>query len=121
MSSEPTVLIHGNPWKHADIAEQVAACRTHTWHRERWQRRPALVHRVGGTRSRYHGQTFDATKIDLVPDGWSHDHCAICWWTLHDSGSDDERIGYSDQRGDWVCTVCYELFLSTKSNAAGNA
>ena len=121
MPSEPTVLIHGDPWKHADIADQIAACRTHTWRRERWQRRPALVHRVGGTVSLYHGQTFDPAKIDLVPDGWSHDHCAICWWTLGDSGSDEECIGYTDERGDWVCTECYQQFLVPNSNATGNA
>jgi hypothetical protein len=88
---------------------------------EHWQRRPALIHRLGGTVALYHGQAFDPDTTDLVPDGWSHDHCAICWWTLHDSGSDEERIGYTDERGDWVCAECYQQFLATKSNATGNA
>lgn len=59
MPSEPTVLIHGDTWKLADVTDQIAACRIHTWRREHWRRRPALVHRVGGTTSLYHGQTFD--------------------------------------------------------------
>ena len=121
MPSEPTVLIHGDAWKFVDIADQIAACRTHTWRREHWQRRPALVHRFGGTVALYHGQTFDPAKIDLVPHGWSHDHCAICWWTLHDSGSDEERIGYSDECGNWVCAECYQQFLDANSNENGNA
>jgi hypothetical protein len=121
MPTEQTAIIHGDTWKLADIADQITACRTHTWRREHWQRRPALIHRVGGTVSLYHGQTFDPTKIDLVPDGWSHDHCAICWWTLGDSGTDEDCIGYTDERGDWVCTECYDLFLNTNSNATGNA
>ena len=113
MSSEPTVLIHGAPWKRADVADQIAACRTRSWRRQGWHRRPALIQRVGGTVSLYQGQTFDPAKIDIVPDGWSHDHCAICWWTLRDSGSDEESVGYTNERDDWVCIECYHQFLAT--------
>ena len=113
MTSEPTVLIHGDTWKRADIDDEVAACRTHSWSQAHWQRRPALVHRSGGVTSLFVGQTFDPTKIDLVPDGWSHDHCAICYWTLSDSGTDEETIGYTDERGDWVCSECYHQFLAS--------
>jgi hypothetical protein len=115
-----TVLIHGVPWKFADIADEVAACCSHTWERERWQRQPALVHRMGGKTSFYHGQVFDPTKIDLVPEGWSHDHCAICWWKLHDSGSDEDCIGFTDERGDWICTECYQQFIAPNCNATGS-
>ena len=121
MSFEPTVLIHSDTWKRADIEEEVVWCRTHSWHRSHWQRRPALVHRISGVTSLYVGQAFDPAKIDLVPDGWSHDHCVICFWTLSDSGSDDETIGYTDERGAWVCSECYHQFVNPNSNATGNA
>lgn len=44
----------------------------------------AGVHRGGARVSFYRGQAFDPDKIDLAPDGWSHDQCLICWFEICD-------------------------------------
>ena len=110
MDAEETVTIHGGQWKWRDIAEEVAACRKSQWHQQAWRRRPALVHNSGGRVSLYHGQQFDPEKITLVADGWSHDHCEICWWTLSESSEQSEGVGYTDGQS-WICTECYEAFI----------
>ena len=112
-----TVVIHGNPWKWADLAEAVAACRGATWTRQRWQRRPALVHRSGSS-SLYMGQRYDPAKIELVPDGWTHDHCEVCWWELFDTADAAHGIGYTDGSG-WLCSECYEQFVAAESGSLG--
>lgn len=113
MPTEPTVIIHGDSWKRSDIKEAVAKCGTRSWQRLRWHPQPALVHRNGGVVSSYRGQSFDPQKIDLVPEGWDHDHCAICWWKLHATEDEQEGVGYTDGRGAWVCTECYQQFLGS--------
>ncbi len=111
-----TVVIHGDEWKWIDIEESVSACRKATWHREKWKRIPALVHKKGGSSSQYVGQQFDPAKTDLVQDGWTHDHCEICWWTLHETDNEDEGYGFTDG-GSWVCLECYGKFLAAASPA----
>ncbi len=110
MLAEQTVTIHGDSWKWRDIADEVVACRAREWHQQAWSRRPALVHHTGGAVSLYVGQSFDPAKITLVPDGWSHDHCQICWWTLAESSDPVEGTGYTDGRS-WICSECYDTFI----------
>lgn len=107
------VTIHGNPWKWSDIADAVNDCRAKQWAKRRWTRRPALVDKGGGSVRLYsNGRDFDPDKFDLVPDGWSHDHCEICWWTLHETDDPDEGIGYEADDGSWICQECYERFIA---------
>jgi hypothetical protein len=113
IQDEPTVLIHGNPWKVKDVAEEVANLVKEDWHREIWKPAPALIHKKGGVSTQYRGQKFDPEKIDLVPDGWDHDHCAICWWTLHETGDEDEGIGYRNESNVWLCVECFRLFIES--------
>ena len=108
---DATVVIHGDEWKRADIDAALESCRSRTWVRQVWRRSPALVHRRGSRVSQYRGQAFDPAKIDLVPDGWTHDHCAICYWTLGESEDPDVGVGYTDGDGDWVCLECHSQFL----------
>ena len=109
--TEATVLIHGNAWKVKDIYDEVSFCLKQQWHQEEWKPTPALVHKVGGTRSHYHGQKYDSEKIDFVADGWTHDHCAICWWTLHKTDIEDEKTGYRNESNVWLCAECFRQFI----------
>jgi hypothetical protein len=45
----------------------------------------------------------------VVPDGWDHEHCALCWQTISLLTGDQAR-GYCDGR-DWLCTDCYEHYI----------
>jgi hypothetical protein len=108
---DPTVVIHGDRWKVKDVVDDVRFAITQNWHRERWKPTPALIHKKGGRSTQYRGQKFDPEKIDLVADGWNHDHCAICWWTLHETENPEEGTGYRNDTNAWICSECYQQFI----------
>ncbi|HVN76938.1 MAG TPA: hypothetical protein VMT19_11510 [Thermoanaerobaculaceae bacterium] len=41
----------------------------------------------------------------VVPGGWDHEHCCLCFATISARG-DDLRSGYTDGN-DWACEECY--------------
>jgi len=109
--TEATVLIQSNSWKVKDIYDEVTFCLTQEWHHEEWKPTPALIHNKSGTSSQYLGQKYDPDKIDLAADGWTHDHCAICWWTIHESDNEDEGKEYRNEYNAWLCSECYKQFI----------
>ena len=126
---EPTVLIHGNQWKTKDVADEVRILISQKWHQEIWRPTPALIHKNGGRSSQYRGQKFDPEKIDLVPEGWNHDHCAICWWTLHETDEPENGVGYCNGANVWICSECFHQFIeadilnikpNSEQDASGN-
>lgn len=50
-----------------------------------------------------------AAEARVMPDGWDHEHCALCSQTisLHPGG---QASGYADGR-DWLCRDCYERYV----------
>ena len=78
---ENTVNIHGSLWQLADIQESINLCRKKTWTARQWTPAPALVDRASGAVRIYYGQRYNPEYFDVVPYGWSHDHCAVCWWS----------------------------------------
>jgi len=106
-----TVKIHGDDWKLSDIQDEIDWCKKQSWVQKKWKATQALIHKNGGRASQYLGQKFDPEKIDLVEDGWDHDHCLICWHTLFDSEEKEDNSGRTDGNGNWVCLECYDQFL----------
>jgi hypothetical protein len=104
------VVIHGQEWEVDHIKKEVIVCRQYTWERKKWVSGPVLVHKKSGRISQFHGQKYDPTTIDYIENGWTHDHCYICYWTLSDSEDETVGTGYTDG-GDWLCTECYERFV----------
>ncbi len=51
---------------------------------------------------------------DVVPGGWDHEHCDICWKTI---GFGGEAVGYFDSPDTWVCEVCFSSFVEPRSLA----
>jgi hypothetical protein len=81
------------------------------WHRKPWKARDLAVSKDGRI-SFDVSLTADAQNFDLKQGGWKQDRCAICRWELFESDDKpDHSIGYTNGR-DWVCTECYEKFLS---------
>ena len=111
MKDDRYITLHGEKWKFADIQEDIDWCRQHSWKRKRWQATSALIHKKGGRISQYVGQKFDPDKVDLVEDGWTHDHCVICWHTLFDSKKEEENTGWTDGNRNWLCLECHEKFI----------
>jgi hypothetical protein len=52
----------------------------------------------------------DESRADgqIVPGGWDHEHCEICWRHIG-SGGDPE--GYVTGNDEWVCTSCYSRYV----------
>ncbi len=78
-----------------------------------WKPRPALIEKIGKTSWLYTGQKYDPAYINLVEDGWTHDHCQICFVVICKNKTEDTLIdGYFDGY-DWVCKSCYERILAS--------
>jgi len=111
---ENTVEIRGARWNADYVHDLVKKLREISWHWEKraWSPRDVVLHRET------HLLSFDTTlrerspDFNLVPDGWTKDHCAICRWELFASeGQPDHSTGYTNGR-DWLCPECYEKFIT---------
>jgi len=109
-----TVEIRGARWNADYVNDLVKKLREISWHWEKlaWSPRDVVLHRETRLLS------FDTTlrerspDFNLVPGGWTKDHCAICRWELFASRDEpDHSTGYTNGR-DWLCTVCYEKFIA---------
>ena len=64
----------------------------------------------GQTVVRKHEADDDAaTAAHVMPSGWDHEHCALCWQEISLIPGTDHS-GYTDGR-DWLCTKCHERFI----------
>lgn len=111
---EETISIHGDQWKIEDIREEVEWCR-----KEKWQQQ-TFVARDAVKQKNYWSEHRPERPIpkggEIVPRGWDHEHCQICWWSIHESENPEIGIGFTN--GDqWVCAECYKQFI--EGNALG--
>ena len=49
----------------------------------------------------------------VIPAGWDHEHCEICWESI--GGGGDQPKGYVNEDDQWVCLRCYENFIARRS------
>ncbi len=88
-----------------------------TWNLTKWKPSPALIEKNGKWQEPYLGQTYDPTLVDLVAEGWDHDHCAVCTKTISNRENPDWVTGgYTHSSGisnSWICEECYNLFMLT--------
>lgn len=47
----------------------------------------------------------------IVPGGWDHEHCEICWRHIGSGGDADGYVTGDDQ---WVCTYCYSRYVERR-------
>ncbi len=85
-----------------------------TWNLEKWKPTAALIDKNGKTSRQYVGQSYDTKYMDLVSDGWTHDHCEICTRTISNKDNYDDWLteGYRNENR-WVCKQCFSLFMVT--------
>jgi hypothetical protein len=55
-------------------------------------------------------------EIEVMPEGWDHEHCTLCWQKIS-LRSGDCQSGYTDGKS-WLCTECYEKFIIPRLAAA---
>ncbi len=72
------------------------------------------MHKSGSRTSLYVGQKFDPQYIDLVDDGWTHDHCEICYKDLYEIEDPEHGEGYTNGQ-DWICSECYLKYVANTS------
>jgi len=111
------VSIHGELWDFKSVREFGEYYRKFHWEKRRWTARDALAQRFDKKLFLYSGQTYDPEQVELVKGGWSEDHCGICWWKLTASDSHEHGEGYTNGQ-DWLCTECYQRFVSPERPAA---
>lgn len=51
-------------------------------------------------------QDFDNPGLKIVPGGWDHEHCELCWAHI---GPGDAC--FRDGSDHWVCVQCYERYV----------
>jgi hypothetical protein len=51
---------------------------------------------------------------DVIPGGWDHEHCEICWKRIGLGGEPD---GFFSPPDSWVCEECYTTFIVPQSLA----
>jgi hypothetical protein len=110
------IEIHGELWGAASVIELGEYYARFDWEKRRWLSRDALVRRSNRMLRLYTGQSYDSEQFDLVKGGWDEDHCAICTWKLCESDSAAHGEGYTNGQ-DWLCTECYERFVSPTHRA----
>jgi len=86
-----------------------------TWRYKQWLPSPALIDKSGGSSQQYVGQKFDSKYFDLIEDGWTHDHCEICFATISNKPDYGGSDGYVAENSDWVCRECFALFIQPKN------
>ena len=93
------------------IREMYEDLKGKAFHYMKWKPRAALIERNRGATWLFTGQKFDAKYIDLVEDGWTHDHCRICSITICENKNEYTITdGYFDG-DDWFCKSCYETII----------
>lgn len=94
----------------ARIEGAVGLLKERSWKRATYCRRAALVSLDDQRLILYTGQVFDPSTYKIVERGWTHDHCALCNWSVGESDDPKHGIGYTDGSL-WLCTGCFEQFF----------
>jgi hypothetical protein len=93
---------------------ELAKDKTRVWRREKFEPSDELAFRLvdGGTMGR---KKLEGEKIPpggfVVPGGWEHEHCKLCWATIADIQG-FQNSGYTDGE-DWLCEACYEKYIAS--------
>lgn len=112
------IFIKIDNWGEMEITYLVSTVRNlksyGPWNLETWKPTPALVDKNGQASRQYVGQDYDPKYIDLIADGWTHDHCEICSKTISNKDNFDgwPTQGYRDANR-WICEECFNLFMVT--------
>jgi len=97
--------------------ELIEAFKQDTWVRRKWRKVPALVAKDGSRIVLYGGQEYDPALFDLVPDGWGHDHCELCFKTITDFVREGGQAPVVDEGhtngSDWVCCECFAKYIES--------
>lgn len=89
--------------------------RDHKWMRKEFQAQDAFEPEWsprGG--AHYWGKAHENATAPgrVIPGGWNHQHCAICWSKISQS---EQMHGYRSEEDIWVCEACYNRYIKPGS------
>ena len=98
-----------------DIREEYEYFKDDTFEFMKWKPRTALIEKGGKQSWLFTGQKFDANYIELVENGWTHDHCSVCSITLTDFENEYQQTEGYFNGYDWICKGCYETLFTSNN------
>lgn len=111
--SDWILLPNGIQAEVSHFVERAEELRKFEWTFQVFKNQPALIDKNGGTSRIYVGQNYDPEFINLVVDGWKHDHCELCTTRISEDTADfeNQKEGYTFERT-WICKSCFDNFIS---------
>lgn len=94
-----------------NLLEKLKYLKQGDWIHQKYKASPALANKSMGSTCQYTGQQYDPEKFEMVKDGWTHDHCDICFQKISSIPDQGDPNGYTRDNNDWICNDCYELFM----------
>jgi hypothetical protein len=88
---------------------------TRQWQRREFQPEDAFEvepSEPGGARRWGKASQHEQPQGRIIPGGWQHEHCAICWETIARYA---KTHGYKSSDDTWICESCYERYVVTRS------
>lgn len=104
-------------WWRPDQVELVTDT-SRTWRRARFAPRDAISHRYPGKSNAFRkriGKERPARSETVIPDGWDHEHCYLCFETIS-AQPDEVNEGWTDSKA-WLCSDCYHKYIESKNNS----
>ncbi len=90
--------------------------RSRTWRQETFQPVDAVESFRDGQRVLTMVSTGQ-TGGSLVPGGWDHEHCEICYAKLSER---EQPVGWISSKGEWLCNQCHADYQVPRSLAFVN-
>lgn len=75
------------------------------WTSYNWKPQKALIDKKSKNVHLFTGQKFDPESFELAKDGWTHDHCDICFQDIRES----DLCAISE--GNIICNNCFIDFI----------
>ena len=84
---------------------------TRQWHKETFRNQDMITFKAkdGGTIGRKLKEGEDTMGGHVIPGGWDHVHCELCFETISEIEG-RPHCGFTDGK-DWICKPCYEKYI----------
>ena len=112
---ELSVPIHGRALEKSYVESLARDSKRFFWDKKQF-RAPDIVRRRSDSAISFNLKLAeDSDKFELVKGGWQEITCRICHWNFAESDKPELGVGYTNGR-DWLCSECYERFVSAESS-----
>ena len=110
---ELPVYIHGRAWGKGYVERAAIESKRFFWEKKSFRAAHIVLRRGDGAISSDLKLADDSDRFEPVKGGWQELTCRICHWKFAESDKPELGAGYTNGR-DWLCTECYERFVSAE-------